>query len=142
VFAAGNARQLRYNFHPIFDNVLVIGSASRYENNKFMMASHSNYGPDLFACVPCVEGTSVAAPQVTALLALILKNNPTLSVKEAIEHLRNQARPMVNDMLYKADFLGSGVIPMHQPNKIKIICPPSLPKVKLDQTLKKARTNL
>ncbi len=104
VFCSGNrAPNIDYpgNFH---DDALVVGSI----NSLGIKAESSAYGTDLDVVAPGVSilstvagqnidvrsGTSMAAPHVTGVAALILSINPNLTVKEVNTIIETSAQKM------------------------------------------------
>ncbi len=106
VFCSGNrAPNIDYpgNFH---DDALVVGSI----NSSGVKAESSAYGSDLDIVAPGVEilstvtgqridsrsGTSMAAPHVSGIAALILSINPSLTVKEVNTIIESTAQKLEN----------------------------------------------
>jgi hypothetical protein len=128
IAAAGNDNKEGGSYPAYFREVIAVAAL---ENNKKM--EESNYGDFIDISAPGTievneyfnlpynsfsrtiksRGTSFAAPQVSALLAEVLSYNEDLSIKEAVEIIKNTASP-IEDELYTERKLGAGKINIAQ----------------------------
>ncbi len=107
VAAAGNENNDRAFYPAFFPQVLAVGAT----NDKDQKAYFSNFGPRITVSAPgdnilstipnnayeFLSGTSMAAPFVSGLAALILSNHPEFTADEVANIIRNRADPLSTD---------------------------------------------
>ncbi len=124
VAAAGNNNSSQKVFPAGFEYVLAVANASREGK-----APTSNYGEYIDIAIPGsiehissvylpwgteiktirAEGTSFSAPRVVGVLATIIKNKPSITSREAIKIIKDNADPIA-DIKYEEDRLGAGIL--------------------------------
>jgi subtilisin family serine protease len=103
VAAAGNAGPKSPPLYPAADTHVIAVTATDAEDKLFPQANRGNYiavaapGVDVLAPAPdggmqLTSGTSVAAAQVSGIIALMLERNPSLSPESARKILISTAR--------------------------------------------------
>jgi len=128
VAAAGNDDSDAPEYPAAYPEVIAVASAT--PEGKSL---HSNYGRHIdiaasgdITFMDCevlpyerlrremeAQGTSFAAPMVTAVLAYLMQHRPGLTPREAFRLLRRTARP-IDDPLYRAGLLGAGVLDVYR----------------------------
>lgn len=103
VFASGNKNKTLVDYPASCNSdILVVGSANN-SDNRSSFASYGTYldvvapGETILSTIPgnstgYMSGTSMAAPHVSALAALILSVNPDLTAKEVVDIIEKTAR--------------------------------------------------
>ena len=117
VGAAGNSGQNQLLYPAGYDSVIAVGSVDRYENRS----SFSNYGKGLDLMAPGstvysttpgntyarYSGTSMAAPHISGVVALMKAVKPEITTDEVRSVLKNTARKTQN---HSTSEYGSGVV--------------------------------
>ena len=135
VGAAGNEGRSSLIYPAAYENVIAVGAANQFGE----LTSYSNYGPELDFIAPGgdsssgilstykdngyaeLNGTSMAAPHISGLIALLLSDNNSASeIKEILEMA--SIHPGVEE---ESDQLGHGLVnanfALNQTDKIKVI---------------------
>lgn len=121
IFGSGNENKKSIGY-PANSNseIMVVGGSDRYGKRYINPFAGANYGPGLDVVAPAKEiyylvptdsiemdhGTSLAAPHVAGIAALILSKNPCLSglqVRQILKKTARKLRPNVYD--YRTNFL-------------------------------------
>lgn len=106
IIAAVGNKSLEINYPAALPNVIGVGAVNRDGS----YADYSNYGQQIDVVAPgesiytthlnnsytTTSGTSVAAPQVAALAAVLMQEHPTLTVKEIADIIRFSADKIGN----------------------------------------------
>lgn len=128
VAAAGNDGKERLTYPAAYPGVIAVASATRYAK-----ARSSNYGQHVgisasgditfidYEFLPQewlrrqteAEGTSFAAPKVTATVAYLLEMKPQLTPGQAYDIVRATSQP-VGDNYFRQGLLGAGVLDVHR----------------------------
>lgn len=121
VAATGNRGLPHVEYPAAFPSVLAVGAIDSYGELEYF----SNYGSEVNVVAPgssvstnrgggykIVCGTSVSAPQVTALSALILKKYPDLTPQQVRNHLYYTSQPLASSGWDK--YTGFGLIDFEQ----------------------------
>lgn len=101
IIAATGNKSLEINYPAALANVIAVGAVDR--DDRYM--DYSNYGQQVDVVAPgesiytthlnnsyvTTSGTSVAAPQVAALAAVLMQQDPTLTLKEISDIIRFSA---------------------------------------------------
>ncbi len=118
------------DYKTIDEHILIVGAAekTRDENGNYAMSTFSNYGETVDICAPgtsifstvtenyglyeVFDGTSMAAPMVTASVAFIWSLNPELTAAEVREILIDSAQvtavATIDDIQYSYPMLNIG----------------------------------
>ncbi len=119
VAAAGNSGNYGVSYPAKYDNVISVGALDK-DGKK---ANFSNYGPELDFVAPGVEilstvpytnqysfsqGTSMAAPHISGIVALILSINPNLSFNDVYNILKSSSIDIGSNG--KDDYYGWGLV--------------------------------
>lgn len=99
----GKLLNIGMDYNIIDEHILIVGAVENTtdEAGNYQMTSFSNYGPTIDICAPgkdvyslvsknrysCLDGTSMAAPQVTGSVALIWATDMNQSVSQVRERL-------------------------------------------------------
>jgi subtilisin family serine protease len=107
VAAMGNENTNSLSYPAAYPDVIAVGATDSSDNRSWF----SNYGPHIDVVAPgqgirstCLDdtyafkdGTSMAAPHVSGLVALILSVNSRLSRARVTEIIKNSAQPLKDD---------------------------------------------
>lgn len=132
VASAGNDSTTQTHYPSSYDNVISVGSTDSSNFSSYF----SNYGYDIDIVAPgsgiystlsydnfgSMSGTSMAAPVVSGVAALVLANQPSLTNDEVVDRLLTTAKDIGNpgkDFLY-----GNGLVNSKQALKITDIPSP------------------
>lgn len=132
VAAAGNNSSSCLSYPAAYDDVISVAAL----DPGFSLAGFSNYGDGLDICAPGVSifstlpngrygymsGTSMAAPQVTGALAMLMKENPDWNRDQLTERLFNSTRDLGSSG-YNSTF-GWGAIDLEKLFPVPEIIPP------------------
>ena len=123
VSAAGNAGPNSAPLYPASDSDVIAVTATDRDDALFKMANRGDYiavaapGVDILVTGPAASyefttGTSVAAAEVSGIVALLLERNPALKPKEIRSILTSSATPIASNIRHE-DF-GAGLANAYQ----------------------------
>ncbi|MBD8013380.1 Ig-like domain-containing protein [Planococcus wigleyi] len=137
VASAGNDSSSQTRYPASYDNVISVGSTDSSDSQSYF----SNYGNDVDIVAPgssiystlpynsggWMSGTSMAAPVVAGVAALLLASEPNLTNDQVVDRLLSTTKDLGE---YGKDYIyGNGLVNAKQALKIMDIPSPMVPKI-------------